>query len=149
MKIERAIPTYHTSLTTITKQSKGIWGYSVQQMADWDEALTILPKYIAENETLKLVSGKKIIGYYSVLKIDAKILKLDNFFILPEAMGQGCGSLLLTYLFEKASEENFDCITLDADPNAEAFYLKFGFSTVGQVETSTPGRYLPQMIKLL
>lgn len=39
----------------------------------------------------------------------------------------------------------FKTVTLDAEPNAERFYLKFGFKTVDQLASSIPNRFLPVM----
>ncbi|MEL1243028.1 GNAT family N-acetyltransferase [Flavobacterium sp. DGU11] len=149
MTIERAIPSDHTTLTVITKQSKAYWGYSTEQMEDWNALLTITPDYLANNEAWKLVSGGEIIGYYSIFEIDPQSLKLDNLFILPEFIGKGLGKKLMDNVFEKAALNNYSSITLDADPNAESFYHHFGFVTIGQIETSVPNRFLPVMRKLL
>ncbi len=145
MKIERAIPSDHTTLTAITKRSKAHWGYSREQIEAWDALLTITPEYIIKNETWKLVSGNEMIGYYSLIKTDPKTLKLDNLFILPEFIGKGFGKQLMHDLFEKAISNNYTAIILHADPNAESFYSKFGFVIIGQIETSVPGRSLPEM----
>ncbi|MCW4470253.1 GNAT family N-acetyltransferase [Flavobacterium sp. MFBS3-15] len=149
MTIQRALPSDHIILTRITKLSKAYWGYSAEQMEQWETVLTITPEYIAENETFKLVSGDEATGYYSIIKSGAETLKLDNLFILPGFIGSGCGRILMEHLFAKAVSESYTSIILEADPNAESFYSKFGFSGIGQVATSTPGRILPVMKKLL
>jgi GNAT superfamily N-acetyltransferase len=145
MKIERAIPSDHIILTAIAKRSKAYWGYSREQIEAWDALLTVTPEYIIKNETYKLVSGDQIIGYYSIIKTDTATLTLDNLFILPEFIGKGFGKQLMLDLFEKAASNSYTSIILHADPNAESFYSKFGFVTIGQIETSVPGRSLPEM----
>jgi GNAT superfamily N-acetyltransferase len=149
MTIVRAISADHAVLTAITKLSKAHWGYSPKQLQEWDTLLTITPEYIDRNETFKLVVDNETIGYYAIIKINAETVKLDNLFILPEFIGKGCGKMLMEHLFAKAAYENYTLVTLDADPNAEAFYSKFGFNTISQVATSIPGRFLPVMDKLL
>lgn len=149
MKIEKAKPSDHEILTAITKQSKAYWGYSTEQMEDWNTLLTITPDYLANSEAWKLVSGGEIIGYYSIFEVDPQSLKLDNLFILPEFIGKGLGKKMMEDLFEKAALNNYSSITLDADPNAESFYRRFGFVTIGQIETSVPNRFLPVMKKSL
>ena len=149
MKIERANPSDHTTLTLITKESKAYWGYSSEQMEAWSALLTITPEYITKNETYKLFSGDEIIGYYALVKIDNQTLKLDNLFILPEFIGKGFGKQMMADLFERAASGNYTSVILDADPNAESFYRKFGFVTIGQIETSIPNRSLPVMRRSL
>ena len=145
MKIERAIPSDHMILTTITKRSKAYWGYSKEQIEAWDALLSVTPEYITKNETYKLVSGDQVIGYYSLVKTDTKTLKLDSLFILPEFIRKGFGKLLMNDLFERAALNNYTTIILYSDPNAESFYSKFGFVTIGQIKTSVPNRSLPEM----
>jgi predicted GNAT family N-acyltransferase len=36
-------------------------------------------------------------------------------------------------------------VILEAEPNAEGFYAKFGFVKIGEIETSIKNRYLPVM----
>lgn len=149
MKIERAIPTDHAVLTVITKLSKAHWGYSRQQLEEWDALLTVTPEYITDNETYKIISDDTIIGYYSFFFTGPKTLKLDNLFILPEFIGKGFGKKLMEDLFEKASLRECSGIMLDSDPNAESFYSHFGFITIGQIENALKTRFLPVMEKSL
>lgn len=88
---------------------------------------------------------EKLTGYYSFLSSDNETIILDNLFIDPEFMGKGYGKLLLADALERASDLGSKTIILEADPNAEMFYTRFGFVTTGQGETSVPGRFLPIM----
>lgn len=145
MKVERATEEDHVALTALTKKSKAFWGYSPQQMRSWDEVLTITQDYISNNETFKLVSEDKIIGYYSLLSINAETLKIDNLFICPDFIGKGHGKILMNHIFQKAVSEKCTAIILESDPNAELFYSRFGFTTIRQTETSPGNRSLPLM----
>lgn len=143
--ILQAVPEDHAALSILTKKSKAYWGYNAAQMAEWDAQLTITPDYISENIVYKLVLEEKLTGYYSFLSSDNETITLDNLFIAPEFMGKGYGKILLDDAIEKARNVGFKTITLEADPNAEVFYSRFGFVTTGQAETSIPGRFLPIM----
>ncbi|MGQ2983907.1 GNAT family N-acetyltransferase [Flavobacterium sp.] len=149
MTIERAIPTDHDVLTAITKRSKAYWGYSQEQLQEWDALLTFTPEYITNTETYKLVSEGVAIGYYSVFVADPQTLKLDNLFIVPEFISKGFGKKLMEHLFEKAALYKCAAILLDSDPNAESFYSRFGFVTIGQIENAHKTRFLPVMKKSL
>lgn len=143
--ILRAVPEDHSALSELTKKSKAHWGYSAAQMAEWDALLTITPEYISQNITYKLVLEAKLTGYYSFLSSDTEIIILDNLFIDPEFMGKGYGKLLLDDAIKKVRNMGYKSTKLEADPNAECFYHRFGFVTTGQAETSIPGRFLPIM----
>ena len=145
VKIERALPIDHHVLTQITKNSKAFWEYTKEQMSEWENNLTITTRYLTENETYKLVLNDQIIGYYSFIRLAENHLKLDNLFLLQNFIGKGFGQLLLNDLLERAQESNSIDIILEADPNAENFYKKFGFVTYDQRESSIKGRFLPQM----
>jgi N-acetylglutamate synthase-like GNAT family acetyltransferase len=145
MKIERANITDNEILTTITKTSKAYWGYSAEQIQKWDKNLTISQDYIRNNNTFKLVDHDLIIGYYSYLFEDEKVVKLDNLFILPEYIGKGFGKHLLLDFLNRIKETEIEKITLDSEPNAEEFYSKMGFVKIGEFETSIKNRFMPIM----
>lgn len=146
MKVEKANNNDHKMLSEITKLSKAFWGYSSEQMQLWDDALTITKEYIETNFIYKFVYENSVVGYYSYFNIDATIIKLDNLFLLPKYIGKGFGNYLMQDFLNRI-KENHDIkkILLDADPNAEKFYQKFGFKTIGQLETSIKNRFLPVM----
>ncbi len=74
---------------------------------------------------------------------DADILLL---FIDPPFMGQGIGRLLFEWCVEQAAALGAGRLLIDADPKAEAFYLRMGAKRVGQSPSaSVPGRLLPQL----
>ena len=79
--IKRALPSDHSVLTEITMEGKAFWGYSKQQLSNWENDLTITEKYLLENETYKLILNDEIIGYYSFLKLNENHLKLDYLFL--------------------------------------------------------------------
>ena len=146
MKIEKATQEDHHILTEITKKSKAFWGYSAEQMTIWSDALTISEEYIETHFVYKLIQENQAIGYYSYYFENEKTIKLDNLFLLPEFIGKGIGNQLMTDFLQRIKEiPTIEKVLLDADPNAEKFYQKFGFTTIGQLETATKNRFLPIM----
>ena len=145
MKILTAEITDDEILTKITKQSKAHWGFSTEILLEWEHLLTISRKYIEENNVTKLVKKGEVIGYYSYFKVDEKTLKLDNLFIQPSYIGTGLGKILMNHFLDQTKNLSLEKIILDAEPNAEDFYKKFGFVTVGQLESSLKDRFLPIM----
>ncbi len=151
MTIEKAHTDDHKILTEITKKSKAFWGYSEQQMAQWNEALTITKEYIESNFIYKLVQENKVIGYYSYLNTEISIIKLDNLFVLSDYIGKGFGNHLMQDFLNRIKEhQDIKKILLDADPDAVKFYQKYGFTIIGYLETSIKNRFLPIMeLKLI
>lgn len=145
MIIQEAHPSDNKVLTNITIKSKAYWGYSNEQMDLWSEALTVTKAYIETNSVYKLIIDDLIIGYYSFYYENENTVRLDNLFILPAYIGKGYGELLMEDLLSRLATMKIKRIVLHADPNAETFYLKFGFATTGQLENVTGDRYLPVM----
>ncbi|GAA3753080.1 GNAT family N-acetyltransferase [Flavobacterium ginsengisoli] len=145
MIIQKANITDNEILTSITKKSKAYWGYSVEQIQKWDKNLTISQDYIRENNVFKLIDKGFVIGYYSYVFKDEKVIELDNLFILPEHIGRGFGKYLLLDFLNRIKETGIEKIKLDSEPNAEDFYAKMGFVKIGEFETSIKNRFMPIM----
>jgi N-acetylglutamate synthase-like GNAT family acetyltransferase len=132
-------------LTNITKKSKSHWGYSNEQIESWSSQLTITTNYIETNKIYKLVINELVVGYYSYVILEENVVQLDNLFVLPEYIGTGLGTFLMNDFLDRCKALKFQKVVLDADPNAENFYKKRGFKTIGQIETSIKDRFLPIM----
>ena|SRR6218665_2667319 len=145
MTIEQANIIDNEILTSITKKSKAYWGYSAEQIQKWDKNLTISQDYIRENNVFKLVDNDLIMGYYSYVFKDEKVIELDNLFILPEYIGKGFGKYLVFDFLNRIKEEKIERIILNSEPNAEEFYAKMGFVKIGEFETSIKNRFMPIM----
>ncbi|KIA98193.1 hypothetical protein OA93_10405 [Flavobacterium sp. KMS] len=145
MTIEKANIIDHEILTEITKKSKAYWGYSAEQILQWDKNLTITEEYIKDNYVFKLLSEDLTIGYYSYFIEEKQNVILDNLFIRPEYIGKGFGKYLMDDFLNRIRESKFEKVILDSEPNAEAFYSKLGFVKVGEFETSIKNRFMPIM----
>lgn len=146
MKIIKANSDDHETLTEITKKSKAFWGYSNEQMKQWDELLTITREYLETHFVFKLIKGNQVIGYYSYCYDGKEAIRLDNLFLLPEFIGKGFGNQLITDFLDRIKENpTIEKILLDADPNSEKFYQRSGFTVIGRLETSIKNRFLPIM----
>ena len=144
MKIERANIHDDEILSDITKKSKAFWGYSKEQILEWNDNLTISKNYIESNYAFKLLDENTVIGYYSYI-LEKSSVKLDNLFVLPEYIGKGFGKYLVNDFLTRMRNQKIKKIILDSDPNAEEFYLKIGFKKIGQFETSIKNRFMPIM----
>ena len=144
MKIERANIHDDEILSDITKKSKAFWGYSKEQILEWNDNLTISKNYIESNYAFKLLDENTVIGYYSYI-LEKSSVKLDNLFVLPEYIGKGFGKYLVNDFLTRMRNQKIKKIILDSDPNAEEFYLKIGFKKIGEFETSIKNRFMPIM----
>lgn len=145
MKIEKTIRTDAKDLTELTIRSKSHWNYGKKQIEAWREELTITEKYIDDNHIYKLVIDKLLIGFYAYQAESETDIKLNYLFVEPKYIGQGYGQLLMTDFLRRVENSEFERVILDADPNAEKFYNKFGFRMIGKLKSSLKNRFLPIM----
>mgnify|MGYP000105752806 CR=1 FL=1 len=145
MKIEKAILTDAKDLTELTIRSKSHWNYGEKQIEKWREELTITEKYIDENQIYKLVINSLLIGFYAYQPENKTDIKLNYLFVEPKYIGKGYGKILMADFFQRIEKSEFDRVILDADPNAENFYSKLGFSVIGELKSSIKDRFLPIM----
>ncbi|MGB7395539.1 MAG: GNAT family N-acetyltransferase [Pricia sp.] len=135
------------ALTALTIRSKSYWGYGKAQIDKWLNELTITKNYIQENEVFQLVEDEELVGFYAYAPENESSVKLNYLFVCPNFIGKGYGQLLMEDFLHRIRKTTFRRITLDADPNAETFYLKQGFQVIGKLESSIQNRFLPIMVK--
>ncbi|MDY8134454.1 GNAT family N-acetyltransferase [Aquimarina sp. 2201CG5-10] len=145
MKIQKALRTDAEEITELTIRSKSYWGYSKEQIEEWRDDLTITPKYIDDNEVYRLVENETLIGFYAYNPENKTDVKLNFLFIDPESIGKGFGKILITDFLHRVEKTDFKRVILDADPNAEKFYLQMGFQVIGKLKSSIKDRFLPIM----
>jgi len=134
----------HKILTDLMRESKAYWGYGPEQMAKWEKYLIIDPDYILNNEVINLWIDDEILGFYSIEEKE-DYWYLANLFIHPNHIRKGYGDFLMEDLMERAKTQKWNKIVLEADPNSELFYKKYGFTTVSKRKTSNPQGPLPTM----
>jgi ribosomal protein S18 acetylase RimI-like enzyme len=148
MKIRRAAEFEANALSAITVEAKAHWPYSAAQLDAWRNDLTVtaasisaLPTYVAELEG-------KIVGFYSLGTTDCT-WKLEHLWVRPTFMGRGVGQSLLSHATNLAAQSGVASIAIDADPNAEPFYIASGAQRVGAVAApidGLPTRQRPQLL---
>jgi ribosomal protein S18 acetylase RimI-like enzyme len=128
--------------------------------ADEDEALALMQKWIAEDETLKLTPrdlahlvevnrltwrarGARRLGVLgpdgrlaamTMLFSDGRIAQVEDVYAIPEARGRGYGRMLVTRGVELAREAGHELTFIVADDNdwPKQLYRKLGFEPVGR-----------------
>ena len=77
-----------------------------------------------------------------------EIWTLDNLWVLPSFMNRRIGRFLLAHALKVAARSGALEVTVDADPNAESFYIACGARRRGEIAAPIPGqpdRVRPQL----
>jgi ribosomal protein S18 acetylase RimI-like enzyme len=135
------------ALSALALKAKAHWGYSAETIESWKEDLTVSIHTIVSRPTFVAALGDEIVGFYSLLPSN-HAWKLDNLWVLPQFMDRGIGRALVAHALQTAVRGGASSVTIDADPNAESFYLACGADRCGEVPAPIPGqpkRVRPQL----
>lgn len=133
------------ALSDLALRSKGHWGYDAEFLAACRAELTLDPDELATHRTLVADVDGRPAGF-GTLEGAPPYGELGMLFVDPDLLGRGIGRVLLAALLDRARQEGFTRLSVDADPHAEAFYLAHGAVRAGAVESaSIPGRVLPRL----
>jgi len=126
-------------LSDLCLRSKAHWGYDAAFMASCVDELTLGPNDLSDTHMV-VAETDRIVGVAQVDQ-DGELVKL---FVEPTAMGLGIGGRLFRWAVEAARETGADKMRIEADPEAAAFYERFGAVRIGEAPSgSIPGRVLP------
>jgi GNAT superfamily N-acetyltransferase len=137
------------ALTELAMRAKASWGYDAAFMEACRAELTITPQTLSDWRFWVAEADGRLAGMIA-LSDAADHAELEDFFIAPEAQGQGIGRALMNELQAECRARGHARIEVDADPNAEATYARLGFHLIGRSPSgSIPGRWLPRMARAL
>lgn len=147
MEIVRAAPADASRLTEIAFAAKRHWGYPERWIQTWREILTMRPEFIDANLAYCAGEEDRAVGFY-LLTTENDGMHLDHLWILPDVMGRGIGRALFEHAVAQAERLGFRAIKIEADPNAEGFYVRMGANRVGTQVTEIEGerRELPLLV---
>ncbi|MCW5940848.1 MAG: GNAT family N-acetyltransferase [Fimbriimonadaceae bacterium] len=138
MEIRPAREGEQVDLTDLAfRSARQCWGYSDEFMAWEPEAIAVSPGMIAGTTVRVLVEEGRFLGFY-VLSGEPPELELSRMFVEPDALGAGLGRQLWSHAVDTAARLGASSLVLDADPNAEAFYLHMGAVTVSEHDWEPP-----------
>lgn len=135
MQIVRANPKQADALTEIARAAKRHRGYSENWIRNWRDILTIRPEFIAANVAYCATEDARVVGFY-LLTNESDGPHLDHLWIAPDAMGRGIGRALFQHAVGEARRLNHRMFKIEADPNAEGFYICMGARRVGATVTT-------------
>lgn len=133
-------------LTALSMRAKQSNGYDDAFMARCRDELAVTATRLAADEYW-VAESDRVCGCASLsVRPDGKTAQIHSFFVEPDFHGMGVGKMLWSKLRDRAEALSLDSLCLDADPNAEPFYIKMGFSRIGEVASgSIAGRTIPHM----
>ena len=140
------------ALSELGMRSKAYWGYPPDFMAACREELRVRPDSLEAPGWRYVVarSGKQLVGYYALVRLDDSRVELDALFLEPACIGIGFGRRLFAAACADAAAMPADTLLIQADPHALRFYEAAGATKVGERESgSVPGRMLPVLLRPL
>ncbi|MDF1730105.1 MAG: GNAT family N-acetyltransferase [Minwuia sp.] len=133
-------------LTDLIMRSKASNGYDAAFMEACRAELTVTPEILARGPFAVLEADGKLIGTAQVSR-EEDVWHLQLMFVDPACQGMGAGRRLIDWAMTEAGLQGASELHIEADPNAEAFYLRSGAHRVGAAPSgSIPGRMIPLMI---
>ncbi|WP_293899234.1 GNAT family N-acetyltransferase [Phenylobacterium sp.] len=133
------------ALTELALRAKASWGYDDAFMAASRAELTVTPERMAAWDFWVAEVEGALAGMIALSQADGRAA-VEDFFVEPHLQGRGVGAALMAVLLATCRARGVPALDVDADPHAEAIYLRLGFTTVGQTPSgSIPGRMLPRM----
>ena len=138
MKIRRALKSEAGLLSDLARKSKAHWGYPADVLEQWRTELTLSPREISAHPTFVVTIGENVAGFYSLPS--AEPWTLNHFWVSPEYMHRGVGRSLLAHALATARAHGASKVGIDADPNAEGFYVRCGAFRTGEVSAPIPGQ---------
>lgn len=130
-------------LSELAMRSKGYWGYDAAFLEACRDELTVSSGRLAAGTVWVAYRGDEILGF-SALGGEGDDVELTDLFVDPDHIGQGVGRALWDHTVEEGRRRGIARFRIEADPHAEAWYLRRGSVRVGEVPSgSIPGRMLP------
>ncbi len=144
LEIARAKPEDSERLKQIAIASKSHWGYSEHLISQWSQTPIITPQAIDADMVYLARVGSVVIGWYR-LQSRLPSMVLEDLWVLPDYIGQGVGRKLFEHALRQAKLSGAQYLELEADPNAEPFYIRMGCRKAGE-NISEWGRVVPRMV---
>ena len=143
MRIRAAAPAESRFLSDLALRSKAHWGYSRDFLEACRGPLTVTEAFVRECAVFVLEHDRRIAGFYGLLK-QGQDVALEFLFVEPDVIGNGIGRQLWQHAVATALRLRARYLLVDADPNAEQFYVEMGAERIGDVQSGVdPSRRLP------
>lgn len=145
IRIRPGRPEEAEALTELALRSKAHWGYDAAFLDACRAELTLTPEDVVVDRVVVAEVDDVVVGLVALAGTPPQG-DLSFLFVDPSSMGGGVGRALFAAAVRTARAEGFSGFTVEADPDAEAFYLQMGARRDGSVPSgSIPGRMLPRL----
>ena len=147
MQIRRARASEASALSALALAAKQHWSYAPEDIERWRPLLTVTADDLAARPAFVAELESEVGGFYLLVPKGAT-WELEHLWVSPQFMRRGIGRALLAHAALTARVGGASAILIDADPNAEAFYLACGAARVGSVAApipNNPERVRPQL----
>jgi GNAT superfamily N-acetyltransferase len=145
VELRAARPEEAEALSELALRSKAYWGYSARFLDAARVQLTFTPSSVADTHVIVAEADGRVVGFYAVEGAPPDG-ELSHLWIDPPSIGTGVGRRLWEHAVDTARAAGFTSLQLDADPNAEGFYLAMGAERIGESPSAVePGRMLPEL----
>ncbi|MDP6993913.1 MAG: GNAT family N-acetyltransferase [Woeseiaceae bacterium] len=145
-RLRQAGPGDAKVLSSLAFRSKASWGYDIEFMKRCRDELTYSGEDIdAPHFRFHVCElDNELVGFYALEILNKIEAELEGLFVKPDLIRKGIGKLLIDHVRSEAELLGIQTITIQGDPNAEAFYESIGARSAGYRESaSIPGRFLP------
>ncbi|MBK1690179.1 GNAT family N-acetyltransferase [Rubrivivax gelatinosus] len=134
-------------INAVTLAAKASWGYAQDQLDAWRQSLLTTEQSLDLRPTLVAIEAGAVVG---IVQVDPSTTpwELVSCWVKPGHMRRGIGRTLLREITARVSAAGQSLLHIDADPNAEAFYLALGAQRIGELPAPIPGmesRVRPQL----
>lgn len=149
MRLRKPRPDELAALSDLCLRSKAVWGYEAGMIEAFRKELTLSQ---GDLDTDYLVLAEDLRGLAGLVQVsvEGRAATLEKLFVEPERLGEGTGKMLYVWACRTAQGLGAAELLIDADPDAEAFYLHQGAVRIGTGKSlSIPGRLLPRLVHSL
>jgi GNAT superfamily N-acetyltransferase len=137
--IRPAAPSEADVLTALALAGKRHWGYPESWLKAWRQLLTITPDYVATHLVACADDATgRVVGFYALEREGARC-RLEHLWLAPSLIGAGLGRQLFKHAVQAARALGAAELLIDADPNAEGFYLHMGAQRIGETVSRLTG----------
>jgi GNAT superfamily N-acetyltransferase len=130
-------------LSELALRSKGYWGYDQAFLDACRAELTLTAEEVKTRRVTVAERDGQVVDFSAVAG-EPPEGTLAYLFVDSDHIGTGLGRVLWEHAIVAARTLGFARLTLEADPEAEPFYLAMGAHRIGSVPSgSIPGRVHP------
>jgi RimJ/RimL family protein N-acetyltransferase len=134
-------------LTGLIRAGKAHWGYPAAWLEAWKDELAISPEQVEAWYVRTASYQGELVGFFALAHRDGDWW-LEHLWLVVGRIGKGFGGELFRQAMAAAAGLGAVRVRIEADPNAEAFYLHMGAQRDGErvsTATGTP-RVIPRLV---